>query len=54
MTVVAIIATLSAIVLSWCSFKTPDGEFFAKLYQCVFVLVAVTATKEATEIEVED
>lgn len=54
MTVVAIVATISAITLSWCSFSTQDGEFFAKLYQCLFVLVAVTATKEAVSIEAEE
>lgn len=54
MTVVAVAATLSAIILSWCSFETQDGEFFAKVYQGLFILVAVTATKEAASITEEE
>ncbi len=54
MTCVAIVATLSAIVLSWCSFETKDGVFFSKVYQGLFILVAVTATKEAASMTEEE
>ena len=54
MIVVAVAATLSAITLSWCSFTTEDGEFFSKMFQTLFILLAVVATREATAIDTDE
>lgn len=50
----AIFSALAALLLVWNESKTTCGEFYCKMFETLFMLVAIALTKEAASIELEE
>ena len=50
----AICSTLLAVLLIWNESEVTCEMFYCKLFETLFMLVAIALTREATEIELEE